>query len=240
MNWPSNRRKSTLLVIPSWLISVGQGASPPVVASSVPYDHPDNHDGAPAANAPSTASKILDWTQTAFRVAGLAPVPVLGDIFNVANVGIDLLRGNTADLAMDTIVAAAGVLPGGADVARGFEAAEETVAIARGGEDALTLFHGTDIASATDIVNNGFDLGKAAEVGGGDALWTTTAQSDAELFAQVNPVAGEPAVVGIKAPRSLINELSNKGLVNIDGPVHTFEPGAIDFLNSRTQRWIVK
>lgn len=88
-------------------------------------------------------------------------------------------------------------------------------------------------------MSNGFNLSEAAELGGGDTLWTTTSQSDAGWFAASNPAEGEGATVGIRVPNSVIDNLSGSGQLNINGPVYRFEPGGVDALNAHAQTWIV-
>ncbi|MFI9386343.1 hypothetical protein [Kutzneria sp. NPDC052558] len=67
------------------------------------------------------------------------------------------------------------------------------------GAGVCDLFHGTDLASAQNIVRNGLNANAARALGGGDVFWTTTNQADAELFAQVNPALSEnTGVVGIR------------------------------------------
>jgi hypothetical protein len=94
-----------------------------------------------------------------------------------------------------------------------------------------TLYHGTDIGSATDILENGLNMSKAAELGGGDALWTTTSSSDAGWFAASNHVGGDPAVLQITVPNATINDLSGSGMLSVEGSVYRFQPGAMNILN---------
>jgi hypothetical protein len=63
-----------------------------------------------------------------------------------------------------------------------------------GGAD---LFHGTDVESAQDIVQNGLNHGAADQFGGDGLFYTSTDRANAEAFAKGNPAGGEPAVVGI-------------------------------------------
>jgi hypothetical protein len=100
------------------------------------------------------------------------------------------------------------------------------------GEGATILFHGTDAASAADILTNGVNMGRAAELGGGDAFWTTTSSSDAGWFAAANPAGGPGATLSISVPNSVINNLTSSGLLNAQGSVYLFQPGAASILNS--------
>lgn len=99
------------------------------------------------------------------------------------------------------------------------------------GGGALTLFHGTDAASAADIVNNGLDASSAAELGGGDVFWATTDRSAAEVFAEANPAGGDPALVSVTVPEAVMSSLSRQGLVSIEGAVHSFAVEAWDTPN---------
>jgi hypothetical protein len=100
------------------------------------------------------------------------------------------------------------------------------------GEGATVLFHGTDAASAADILTNGVNMGRATELGGGDAFWTTTSSSDAGWFAAANPVGGAPATLSITVPDSVINGLSSSNLLSVQESVYLFQPGAASILNS--------
>jgi hypothetical protein len=75
-------------------------------------------------------------------------------------------------------------------------------------------------------------MGRAAELGGGDAFWTSTSSSDAGWFAAANPAGGAPATLSITVPNSVINNLSSSGLLSVQGSVYMFEPGAASILNS--------
>jgi hypothetical protein len=100
------------------------------------------------------------------------------------------------------------------------------------GGDSTTLFHGTDANSADDILATGFDMNQAAELGGGDELWTSTSASDSVWFAQANPAGGEPALLRIEVPNPVIEGLSNNNLLTIEGSVYRFQPGAMNTLNN--------
>lgn len=106
---------------------------------------------------------------------------------------------------------------------------------------ALTVYHGTDSGSAADILENGFNMNRAAELAGtGDLLWTTTSPTDAGWFADTNPAGGEPAVLQITVPNSVINNLTNANLLSVEGPVYKFQPGAMNTLNSNATVNLVK
>jgi RHS repeat-associated protein len=81
----------------------------------------------------------------------------------------------------------AGKLPEGAKPARA------------GSADAEVLYHGTDLASARNIVQSGISKAAARDLGGGDFFWATTKIEDARLFAMANPRgSAEVGIVGIR------------------------------------------
>jgi len=129
-------------------------------------------------------------------------------------------------------VAAATVAGGGALLGAGAEAG---AGVAGAGEATQTggvvLFHGTDAASAAEIVEGGLDAGKAAELGGGDAFWSTTDQSVARVFSLANPSGGPAAIVQMSVPQAVIASLQRAGLVAIEGGVHAFSSPAFAMLN---------
>jgi len=59
------------------------------------------------------------------------------------------------------------------------------------------LYHGTDLASAKNIVEHGISRAAARRIGGGDAFWVTTSKAEAGMFAIANPIGGPAAIVGI-------------------------------------------
>jgi hypothetical protein len=95
----------------------------------------------------------------------------------------------------------------------------------------VCLFHGTDTASANNIIANGVDGEQAAALGGGDTFWMTTDENAAGWFSQANPAGGDPAVVSISLSESAITGLQEAGSVAIDGGVYQFAPSAWNTLN---------
>jgi hypothetical protein len=110
--------------------------------------------------------------------------------------------------------------------AAGAEVAAEAAETARAAEavENVVLFHGTDLASATDIVNNGLNFAEAVARGGGDVFWATSEQGVANVFANANAAVaeGEPAVVSTSIPQSLINAWAESGDLVIDGSTYQF------------------
>lgn len=68
----------------------------------------------------------------------------------------------------------------------------------------LHLFHGTDMVSAMDLLNNGLNRMKAASFNGGGKFWATAVPDDADLFAQANPAGGPPARFEFALPLDLL------------------------------------
>jgi hypothetical protein len=97
--------------------------------------------------------------------------------------------------------------------------------------NSICLFHGTDVASAKDIVEKGLDIARATELGGGDVFWATADRSVAEVFAGANPVGGAPAVVSVTLPESTVTALQSAGTLTIEGNVYQFLPKAWSVLS---------
>lgn len=74
-------------------------------------------------------------------------------------------------------------------------------------EEPVRLHHGTDVASATDILNGGLDPAKAAAFNVSGEFWATTDVAGADTFAQVNPAAGVPARFDFNLPRRVLAAL---------------------------------
>ncbi len=98
----------------------------------------------------------------------------------------------------------------------------------------VCLFHGTDFASASDIVENGLNVERAAQVGGGDVFWATTDQATADLFAAASPgveAGGLPAVVSVTVSDSVVSGLVESEMLSITGDVYAFAPEAWSILS---------
>jgi hypothetical protein len=76
-----------------------------------------------------------------------------------------------------------------------------------GAEEYVRLHHGTDVDSATDILNSGLDPAKAAAFNVSGEFWATTDVAGADTFAQVNPAAGVPARFDFDLPRRVLTAL---------------------------------
>ncbi|MCP3998536.1 MAG: hypothetical protein GY722_26230, partial [bacterium] len=144
----------------------------------------------------------------------------------VANVSTGNFWGAALDgagLVVDMAAAATPGIPGGAGTAIKASRAADTVAdVARGAGKVprrggpKTLLHGTDVGSADDIVAHGINKEAAASLGGGDVLWMTESREVARIFAQVNPAAGKPAIVGVDLPASIVDSLVDRGVMRFD------------------------
>jgi hypothetical protein len=95
------------------------------------------------------------------------------------------------------------------------------VAAEDAGKAGFDLFHGTDVNSASDIIENGISRNAAARYGGDGQFYTTTSRSDAEFFARANPAEGPPALVGIRLPGG-VDQAVAQALLEPFGPL----PGA--------------
>lgn len=74
----------------------------------------------------------------------------------------------------------------------------------------LRLYHGTDVASARDLVLNGVDATHAAVYNGSGEFWACTVRADADIFAQVNPAGGPPARFEFDLPEQVLQGLLNE------------------------------
>ncbi len=85
------------------------------------------------------------------------------------------------------------------------------------------FLHGSDVASVDDIVRNGLNRAKAAELGGGDVFWALpeSALDSARVFAQVNPRGGATAILKLELPERVGQSLIDRGLLK----VRTIEDG---------------
>ena len=83
-------------------------------------------------------------------------------------------------------------------------------------------------------------MSKAAELGGGDELWATRSASDASWFAKANPAGGDPALLRITVPNSVMDSLESSSLLRVEGSVYKFQPGAINTLNNNAITQLVR
>jgi len=133
------------------------------------------------------------------------------------------------------------ILGGVAGMTKGLKAAEaapEAAAVAKiakpsGSGDLITIFHGTDVASATSILKKGISKEAARALGGGDVFWTTTDLATARLFAKANPKGGAAAVVGMTLSETSFERLLATGAVKV-------EEGAIKVINWDSFNQVVK
>jgi RHS repeat-associated protein len=126
----------------------------------------------------------------------------------------DFMRNSLTVASLATAVA--GAVGGGAAAAR------------RGG---VSLFHGTDAASAESIVARGLSAARAAVLGGGDSFWATADRPIAGFFARANPAGGAPAVVEVHVPQAVISSLERQGALEVQGSTYRFSGNAWNVLN---------
>ena len=98
----------------------------------------------------------------------------------------------------------------------------------------IRLFHGTDLASASDIIANGLNVQKASQFNGSGEFWATTDREYADVFAQANPAGGTPARLEFEVPQSVLSALMNAKPPELfqDGrDSYEFTPASIPTLN---------
>ncbi len=121
------------------------------------------------------------------------------------------------------------VLSLGGGITKGF--GQTAKAASGGGRGSTRVYHGTDAASADDIVDNGLSVQRGERYGGDGSFFTTTNRGDAELFSQVNPAGGKPCVVCIDIDNGVLDSLRRQGDLDVDGPVNRFYGDAFETLN---------
>ena len=98
----------------------------------------------------------------------------------------------------------------------------------------IRLRHGTDVASANDIMTNGVSQTAAALLNVSGEFWAATDERTANMFAQVNPSNGPPARVDFDLPDGVLAMLVRQlpPLVNQNGPdTYEFLPASFPDLN---------
>lgn len=108
-----------------------------------------------------------------------------------------------------------------------FTPAPEAEAAAEG----VTLFHGSDAVSIDNILAEGLNQSAAAERGGGDIFWTTTNIEHAQFFAEANPAGGSPALLRVDISHPALQQLMQKGAVEVQGTTYKFLGSAWQELN---------
>jgi hypothetical protein len=107
----------------------------------------------------------------------------------------------------------------------------------------LRLHHGTDLASANDILHNGLDQIRAAALNVTGEFWATTDVATADTFAQVNPVAGQPARFDFDVPIQEVQALltaNPPGAYLSGNDTYEFLPSSYRVLNfTMTNRQVI-
>jgi hypothetical protein len=71
----------------------------------------------------------------------------------------------------------------------------------------VLLHHGTDAASANDILKYGIDAAKAAQYNGTGEFWATTDPVAADWFAKANLANGPPVRFSFEIPDTILQAL---------------------------------
>jgi hypothetical protein len=90
----------------------------------------------------------------------------------------------------------------------------------------VLLYHGTDLASANQILHHGLDAVLAARHNASGEFWATTNGAWAALFARSNPAGGVPVRLEFELPVLLFQQL----LVEQPPVVYFHPPSNYEFL----------
>ena len=98
----------------------------------------------------------------------------------------------------------------------------------------ISLYHGTDVASANDILTNGLDPAKAAIYNGAGEFWTSDDIAVAGWFAKTNPRGGQEAILIFEIQEGELQRMiaiRPKVVVVHDGHDYEFLPACMPLLN---------
>ena len=172
----------------------------------------------------------------------------VGQVLNTAKTAAVILLPGAAIASGVDHIANKEYLQGGLEIVGGLASVAKSVKAAEGATDAaaltklskpsgsgdvLTIYHGTDAASATSIVKKGINQEAARALGGGDVFWATSDLATARLFAKANPKGGAAGVVGMTLSQSAFDRLVAGGAVQV-------EEGAIKVINWDAFNQVVK
>lgn len=90
----------------------------------------------------------------------------------------------------------------------------------------VTLYHGTDLASAEDLVRNGVDAQKAAQCNASGEFWASTSLDDATWYAHGNPDSPPAARLEFDLPLSALQTF----LQMVPPGVNHYQPSEYEFL----------
>jgi len=100
----------------------------------------------------------------------------------------------------------------------------------------IRLHHGTDKTSATDIATKGVDRLKASVYGAAGEFWATIDMSAAEIFAQVNPASGTPAIFSFElldtVLKMMLSSSPPQAQLHVQLQAIEFRPNSFQKLNS--------
>lgn len=98
----------------------------------------------------------------------------------------------------------------------------------------ITLYHGTDLASAQDLLRQGIDVHKAAKWNGSGEFWATTNPTDADWYANGNPQSPPAARLEFEVPEAVLQALlqtAPPALVPHTAGQYEFRPRSFPILN---------
>src|SRR5262245_8494820 len=100
--------------------------------------------------------------------------------------------------------------------------------------DTIVLYHGTDMASANDILQHGVDASQAARYNSTGEVWATTDPTVAEWFARAKLANGPPALLRFEVPHATVQGLlaAQPVMAQTDGQgTYEFLPASFPTLN---------
>ena len=104
----------------------------------------------------------------------------------------------------------------------------------------LRLYHGTDLASAQDIINNGVSRARAAAWNASGEFWATTDPANADYFAMAT--LGVPARLEFDFPNdvlaALVGDTPPRAIWQVGVHVE-FLPASFAALNRHSVNWVI-
>jgi hypothetical protein len=100
----------------------------------------------------------------------------------------------------------------------------------------IRFHHGTDLASAHQILAHGLDAAMAANYNSSGEFWATTDPIIADWFALTNPANGPPARLEFALPEQTVQDLlaQNPAVVHRHSPqTYEFLPASFGVVNQR-------
>jgi len=101
----------------------------------------------------------------------------------------------------------------------------------------ITLYHGTDVDGARDLLTTGVLASSAARYNVSGEFWASTSSMVADFFAASNPAGGPPARFEFEVDETVLQDLIARQLVichlQPDWTDYEFLPGCFGTLNSQ-------